>query len=163
MLPLPSRRPHWLSRTRHPQNGGKRGSAAIWEAFLSYRVFYPVSSSNRHMCDILIGFHHVLAIWGAFLSYWVFYHVSSKRLFKLPHSRNCHRFEDGRYPRVLIFGPKKDLSPRCKKEDKSKGAFAPPMSWHLHQPESRQLSLKNICDRHRPRHQRLDARFPWAR
>ena len=76
----------WILRpggTFHPQNGGNRGSVAVWGAFLSYMVFYPVNSSNRQNCYILIGFHHTVAIWGAFLSNRVFYPVSSS---------NCHGY-----------------------------------------------------------------------
>ena len=38
-------------------------------------------------------------------------HCSSKTILKLPRSRFCHCFEDGRYPQVLISTPKKTWAP----------------------------------------------------
>ena len=50
----------------------------------------------------------MVAIWGAHSGV---SHCNSKRLFKLPRSRVCHRFEGGRYPQVLIFKQTKTWAP----------------------------------------------------
>ena len=51
----------------------------------------------------------MVAIWG---SHSGVSHCNSKRIFKLPQSRDSHRFEGGKFPQVLISKPNKDLTPR---------------------------------------------------
>ena len=64
-----------------------------------------------------------VAIWGAQRPKMAF---NSKRLFKLPRSRDCHRFEGERFPQVLISKPNKDLSPRCQKlNQRERTCFVP--------------------------------------
>ena len=51
----------------------------------------------------------MVAIWG---SHGGVSHCNSKRILQLPRSRICHRFEDGKFPQVLISNHKQRPEPQ---------------------------------------------------